>query len=115
MGETPKEQAPAYHLLLEQPEVQVAASALRLFISDEAHQQHIRELAREVFDALDGEPDAEGVLTVSLSAEQLKVTYSAIKLLFNDLQREQAGERETLRAILDKLPDEHSIRAISLP
>jgi hypothetical protein len=115
MGETPKEHAPAYHLLLEQPEVAAAASALRLFISDEAHQPHIRELAREVFDALDGEPDAEGVLTVSLSAEQLKVTYSAIKLLFNDLQREQAEERETLRAILDKLPDEHSIRAISLP
>jgi hypothetical protein len=114
MDETTNEQAPVYHLLLEPEEVPVAASALRLFISDEAHQQHIRELAREVFAALEADPDAEGVLTVSLSAEQLKVAYSAIRLLFNDLQREQADELRTLRAILDKLPDEHSIRAISL-
>ncbi len=32
----------------------------------------------------------------------------------NDLQREQASEREILRRILDKLPDAHSIRAIEL-
>jgi hypothetical protein len=115
MSETGKEDEPAYHLLLERDEVPVTASALRLFVSDEAHQPHIRELAHDVFAALEGVPDAEGVLTVSLSAQQLKVAYSAIKLLFNDLQREQAEERETLRAILDKLPDEHSIRAISLP
>ena len=114
MSETAKEDAPAYHLLLEPEEVPVAASALRLLISDEAHQSHIRELAREVLGALEGVPDAEGVLTVSLSAGQLKIAYSAIKLLFNDLQHEQAEELETLRAILDKLPDEHSIRAISL-
>ena len=115
MSETVKEDESAYHLLLEPQEVPVAASALRLFISDEAHQPHIREYAREVFAGLEGAPDAEGVLSVSLSAEQLKVAYSAIKLLFNDMQRGQAEERETLRAILDKLPDEHSIRAISLP
>jgi len=114
MSETAEDQTPEYHLLLEPQEVPVAASALRLFIADEAHHPEIRELAREVFAALEAEPDAEGLLTVSLSAERLKVVYSAIKLLFNDLQREQAAERETLRAILDKLPDEHSIRAISL-
>jgi hypothetical protein len=113
MDETIKEQA-AYHLLLEPQEIPVAASALRLFISDEAHEVHIRELARGISAPLEGDPDAEGVLSVALSAEQLKVVYSAIKLLFNDLQRGQAAERETLRAILDKLPDEHSIRAISL-
>ncbi|HEV2979888.1 MAG TPA: hypothetical protein VGX51_00535 [Solirubrobacteraceae bacterium] len=114
MGDKAKEHEAAYHLLLEPKEVPVAASALRLFGSDEAHQPRIHELAHEVLAALEGVPDAEGVLTVPLSAEQLKVTYSAIKLLFNDMQRGQAEERETLRAILDKLPDEHSIRAISL-
>lgn len=114
MDEPTNEQAPVFHLFLDRKEVPVAASALRLFISDEAHQPHIRELAREVIDSLERDPDAGGVLTVSLSAERLKVAYSAIRLLFNDLQREQAAERETLRAILDKLPDEHSIRAISL-
>jgi hypothetical protein len=114
MDRASNERDPAYHLLLEREEVPVAASALRLFISDEAHQSHIRELAREVFAALDRDPDAGGVLTVPLGAEQLKVLYSAIRLLFNDLQREQAEELKTLRAILAKLPDEHSIRAISL-
>jgi hypothetical protein len=115
MDETAKEQAPAYHLLLEPQEVPVTASALRLFITDQVHQPEIRELAGEVLAALQRAPDANGVLSVSLSAQQLKVTYSAIRLLFNDLQHEQAAELETLRAILDKLPDEHSIRAISLP
>jgi hypothetical protein len=114
MHETSKEQAPVYHLLLEPQEVPVAASALRLYISDEVHQTHIRELAHGVLAALDAQPDAEGVLSVPLSAERLKIAYSAIRLLFNDMPHDQAPERETLRAILDKLPDEHSIRAITL-
>jgi hypothetical protein len=113
MGTTP-EDPPAYHLLLERQEVPVAASALRLFISDEAHQPRIRQLAREVLVSLENEPDEHGVLSVALSAEQMKITYSAVRLLFNDLQREQGEELATLRAILDKLPDEHSMRAISL-
>jgi hypothetical protein len=114
MIETTNEPAPVYHLLLDREEVPVAASALRLFISDEAHQPRIRTLAREVLASLEGEPDENGVLTVSLSAERMKITYSAVRLLLSDLQREQAAERKTLRAILDKLPDEHSMRAISL-
>jgi hypothetical protein len=114
MRETSNEPAPVYHLLLDREEVPVAASALRLFISDEAHQPHIRELAREVLAALGRDPDAHGTLTVSLSAERLKIAFSAVRLLLNDLQREQAAERRTLRAILDKLPDEHSIRAITI-
>lgn len=111
--DTPEDPA-AYHLLLESEEVPVAASALRLLISDEAHQPKIRQLAREVLAALEGKPDEFGVLSVALSAERMKITHSAVRLLFNDLQREQSEERATLRAILEKLPDEHSMRAISL-
>jgi hypothetical protein len=44
----------------------------------------------------------------------MKITHSAARLLLNDLQREQAPEREVLHAILDKLPDEHTMRAIEL-
>ena len=44
----------------------------------------------------------------------MKITHSAVKLLINDLQREQASEREVLRHILEKLPDEHTMRAIEL-
>lgn len=39
---------------------------------------------------------------------------SAVKLLMDELQREQASQREILRSIMNKLPDEHTIRAIKL-
>jgi hypothetical protein len=108
------EPQPAYHLYLEHDEVHVAASALRLLISDEAHEPQIRRLAREVIAALEGQADERGRLTVALGAGQMKITHAALRLLLNDLQREQASEREILRAILDKLPDEHTMRAIEL-
>jgi hypothetical protein len=105
---------PDYHLLLEAGEVPVAASALRLLISDEAHEPLIRGLAREVIEGLEAAPDDRGRLTLTLSPEQMKIIHSATRLLLNDLQRGQAEERETLRSILEKLPDEHVMRAIQL-
>jgi hypothetical protein len=105
---------PPYHLFLDEREVPVAASALRLLISDEAHEPDIRRLAREVIAELEESADAGGVLTVTLAPQQMKITHSAVRLLLNDLQREQADEQEILRAILDKLPDEHTMRAIQL-
>ena len=49
-----------------------------------------------------------------LDAREAPVAASALRLLLNDLQREQADEREILREILEKLPDEHTMRAIQL-
>jgi hypothetical protein len=114
MSATSDDAAPPYHLFLDLGEVPVAASALRLLISDEAHEPDIRRLAREVLAELEPLPDENGVLTVSLTPPQMKITYSAVKLLLNDLQREQHEEIDILRNILDKLPDEHVIRAIIL-
>lgn len=108
------EEAPAYHLMLEAAEVPVAASALRLLVSDEAHEPVIRGLARDVLEGLEGAPDERGILTLTLTPEQMKITHSATRLLLNDLQRGQAEERETLRGILEKLPDEHVMRAIQI-
>jgi hypothetical protein len=105
---------PPYHLLLDSEEVPVASSALRLLISDEAHEPQIRGLAREVLAALEMSPDERGVLTITLAPQQMKITHSAVRLLLNDLQREQAEERETLHSILAKLPDEHTMRAIAI-
>ena len=105
---------PAYHLFLEPDEIPVTASALRLLISDEAHEPQIRRLAREVLAGLRDTPGELGVLSVPLSPAQMKITHAAVRLLLNDLQREQASERDILRAILDKLPDEHTMRAIAL-
>lgn len=106
---------PAYHLFLDAEEASVADVALNLLISDEAHEPQIRRLAREVLAGLQGTPGEGSTLTVSLSPEQMKITYSAVRLLLNDSQRGQAAERETLRSILGKLPDEHTMRAIELP
>jgi hypothetical protein len=105
---------PVYHLLLRPEEVGPATTALRLLISDEAHERQIRALAREVLASLDGTPDERGMLTVALQAKQMKITHTALRLLLGDLQREQADERAILRDILEKLPDEHSMRAIAL-
>lgn len=114
MGDAAEGVESEYHLILHGEEVPVAMSALRLLISDEAHQIQIRQLAREVQAALRAPPDEHGTLIVPLAAKQMKITHSAVKLLLNDLQREQASEREVLRGILDKLPDEHTMRAIEL-
>ncbi len=118
MSDTAKEpelpSEPPYHLFLDEREVPVAARALRLLISDEAHEPQIRSLARDVIAGLEEPPNEQGVLTVSLEPQQMKITHSAVRLLLNDLQRGQAPEREILRNILDKLPDEHTMRAIEL-
>jgi hypothetical protein len=114
MSDPNSESEAAYHLLLDPDEVPVAASAIRLLIADEAHQPEIRRLARAVLDRLQGKPDQEDILEVPLSSQEMKITYTAIKLLIDDLQREQHDERAVLWQILDKLPDEHAIRAIAL-
>ncbi|MEA2153517.1 MAG: hypothetical protein QOI18_1750, partial [Solirubrobacteraceae bacterium] len=74
----------------------------------------IRELAREVLAQLEGLADERGILSVALGSQQMKITHTALALLFRDLGREQAAEVELLRGILGKLPDEHTMRAITL-
>jgi hypothetical protein len=105
---------PAFHLYLDADELPVTASALRLLIADEAHQPDIRRLAREVLAAMDTIPADGQALRLPLSAPQMKITYTAVRLLLNDLQREQDAERQILWRIVEKLPDEHAIRAIVL-
>jgi len=109
-----EETDPDYHLLLARDEVPVAASALRLYLSDEAHQPEIQALGRETLAGLEAEPDERGVLSLPLSAKEMKIVFFAVRLLINDLQREQAQEREVLWQIIEKLPDEHVMRAIEL-
>jgi hypothetical protein len=114
MNDAAGEPEPPYHLHLAADETPVAASALRLLIVDEAHAPDIRKLAREVLAALDGAPDERGGVTLALIPPQMKITHSALRSLLHDLQREQEDEREILRRILEKLPDEHTMRAIAI-
>jgi hypothetical protein len=64
------------------------------------------------FDALIA-PD-ETAYTLELTAAQLKVTHSALRSLLDDFGHEERDVREIVRAVLAKLPDEASIRAIRL-
>jgi hypothetical protein len=111
---TPEEPEPPYHLRLAPDELGVTATALRLLVSDEAHEAQIRTLARAVLDGLEGEPDERGIVSVALGSKQMKITHTALRSLYRDLGREQAEELEILRRVIDKLPDEHVMRAISL-
>jgi hypothetical protein len=51
---------------------------------------------------------------LELSPAQLKITHTALKSLLDDFGHEQAEVVALIHEVLDKLPDEHSIRAISL-
>ena len=112
MSEDTSNSEPAFRLFLDAEETAVGASALRLLISDEAHQPEIRALARGVLGGLATAPVEGKSLTLPLSSAQMKITHTAVRLLLNDLQRGQDDERKVLWRILGKLPDEHAIRAI---
>jgi hypothetical protein len=122
----------AYHLLLSPEEAAIAERALDLLIADEHREQGIRALARAVIEQLKAKPAAEApagpeaqppggvpepgfaTLTVPLTAPQMKITHTAVHLLLLDSSREQEDDRRLLWSILDKLPDEHALRAIEL-
>jgi hypothetical protein len=106
-----------YHLLLEPAEAVVLRTALDLAISDFAGEGQIRDLARAVIARL---PEAEAPsarehpVAIPLEAREMKIVHTAAHSLLDDLQREQAEEIEILQGIIEKLPDEHAIRAIVL-
>ena len=51
---------------------------------------------------------------LELTAAQLKIVHTALKSLFDDLGREQHDVKRVVADVLEKLPDEHDIRAIDL-
>lgn len=51
---------------------------------------------------------------LELTAAQLKITHTALHSLLDDLGHDEADVKNIVRQVLDKLPDEHSIRAIDL-
>jgi hypothetical protein len=51
---------------------------------------------------------------LNLTAAQLKIVYTALKSLYDDLGHEERDVQQIVAAVLAKLPDEHDIRAIDL-
>lgn len=52
---------------------------------------------------------------LELTPSELKVTHTALHSLLDDLGHDERDVMDIVRSVLDKLPDEHSIRAIQLP
>jgi hypothetical protein len=51
---------------------------------------------------------------LELNPAQLKITHTALRSLLDDFGHEEHDVGQVIREILDKLPDEHAIRAIRL-
>jgi hypothetical protein len=51
---------------------------------------------------------------LELTPAQLKITHTALKSLLDDFGHDQHEVIRVIHEVLDKLPDEHSIRAITL-
>ena len=51
---------------------------------------------------------------LDLTAAQLKIVYTALRSLYDDLGHEEHDIKRVVASVLDKLPDEHDIRAIDL-
>ena len=51
---------------------------------------------------------------LELTPPQLKVTHTALKVFFDGLGHDEREVKAAVRAVLDKLPDEHAVRAIQL-
>lgn len=51
---------------------------------------------------------------LDLTAAQLKLVYTALRTLYDDLGHEEHDVKQVVASVLDKLPGEHDIRAIDL-
>ena len=51
---------------------------------------------------------------LDLTPAQMKITHTALKSLLDDFGHEEHDVQRVIHEVLEKLPDEHSIRAISL-
>ena len=58
-------------------------------------------------------PD-ETAFRLDLTAPQLKITHSALKAMLADFGHDQPDVHRIIREVLAKMPDEASIRAISI-
>ena len=65
-------------------------------------------------DSPDLESTEEFHYHLELTPAQLKITHTALKSLLDDFGHEEHDVGRLIHEVLDKLPDEHSIRAITL-
>jgi hypothetical protein len=56
----------------------------------------------------------ETAFRLELTAPQLKILHTALKSLLDDFGHDERDVHRIVHELLDKLPDEHSIRAIDI-
>jgi hypothetical protein len=56
----------------------------------------------------------ETAFRLELTAPQLKIVHTALKSLADDFGHDEKDVQRVIHEVLEKLPDEHSIRAINL-
>jgi hypothetical protein len=56
----------------------------------------------------------ETAYRLELTAPQLKIVHTALKSLADDFGHDEKDVQRVIHEVLEKLPDEHSIRAISI-
>jgi hypothetical protein len=61
-----------------------------------------------------GEGDETFHYHLELTPAQMKITHTALKSLLDDFGHEEHDVHRVIHEVLEKFPDEHSIRAISL-
>jgi hypothetical protein len=59
--------------------------------------------------------DDEIAYRLDLTPSELKLTHTALHSLLDDLGHDERDVQAIVKRVLDKLPDERSIRAIQLP
>jgi hypothetical protein len=102
---------PTFPLIVHDDERPVLRTALEVYRGDFGHDEH--RIVALVDDVLARIPSGEHE-PLELDAGAMKVTWSALHALLEDTRRDQEAEREHLRALLERLPGEHDIRAIDL-
>jgi hypothetical protein len=102
---------PTFPLIVHDDERPVLRLALKVFRDDLGHgEQRIIAVADDVTARIvDDEREP-----LVLDAASMKVTWSALHTLLDDSARGQSDERAHLRALLDRLPGEHDMRAIDI-
>ena len=58
-------------------------------------------------------PD-ETAYRLDLTPAQLKITHTALKSLLDDFGHDEPDVHRVIREVIDKLPDEHSLRDIKI-
>jgi transcriptional/translational regulatory protein YebC/TACO1 len=102
---------PTFPLIVHDDEREVLRTALEAYRADFGHdEQQIVGLVDEVLAAV----PADEHVALDLDAATMKVTYGALHALLEDSVRTQHDERQHLRALLERLPGEHDVRAIDL-